>query len=474
VSVIDDLLAFDDRPELFEFRYAFGDLLVLPSLRWGLYSRAAEKAFGWQASHAEREPLGLGDRAGFWWRSAWDNPLRIDRRFPFVVFCSTAGAVLRDGRWFDRNNDYFVGERPDDTLVVDAAYRGRYRSPRAPRHLRRGGGLSLVAAARGRLSRPNGRDEAMLTRLFAFLRERFPVPLDEGAWQSLRVGLLGLARQLPHLHGLYARFFERARPRLVVFEDGSYGGVGHILHWARAADVVTAEFQHGLIAPAHLAYNYSAALAANRELGTYQPGHLLLYGDYWAEQVRSTSRKVAIGWPHFSRRAAEHRARRLPADPTLLVISQGTITAKLVAVADALAARFSDRRIVYRLHPGEVPFRERYARLEQRANVRISDSGDIYDCFAEAGAVVGHSSTALVEAAALGLPTFALDDESSRLLIPRGLCVPFRTIDEIAAVLAETPSAPDVAAARLARICAPAWQSNYNAFLDGLGDGPRW
>jgi hypothetical protein len=462
MTLIDELLAFDDHPELLSFRFSFRDLLVLPFIRWGLYSRATDAALGWQQNHAEREPRSLRDRAAFLLRTAWANPLRVDRTFDVVIFGSGIGAVVQqDGRWLDRINDYFAVEYPDRTLIIDSSYRGRYKWPRVPPHVRCGDGFPLWAAARSRLARPHADDEAMLARLIAFLKRDFPIPLDDDVYEQLRAGLSGLAGRLPPLYGLYQRFFARVRPKIIFVEDGSYAGSGYLTLWAREAGVATAEFQHGLIAPSHLAYNYGEALQRNRELATYLPEHVLLYGRYWVDQLRTPSHKVVIGWPHFVRRAAEHRARARGGD-TILVISQGTMTASLVELTEALTARLPGRPLIFRLHPGEVPFRERYTRLTKLPHVRISAEGDIYDCFAEAGVVVGHSSTALVEAAALGIPTFILDDEASRLLMPERLGERFASAEDLASALASAaPAAHDPEA-----FGAADWQANYRRFIE--------
>lgn len=463
MSVIDDLLAFDDQPELLDFRFEFGSTLALPAVRWNLCYLAANKVFGWQASHAEREPLRLRERADFWWRSLRENPLRVDRTFDLIIFGSSAGIALQEqGRWFDRINDYFAAEYPERTLVVDAAYRGRYKHPRFPPHVRCRDGFSLWAAARGRMKPPAAADQSMARRLIQFLRERFPVPLDDGVYERLSDELVGVARQLPHLHALYHRFFDRTRPKILFAEDGSYGGLGPVLAWARAAGIATAEFQHGLIAPSHLAYNYGDGLRRNSEFATYLPRSVLVYGDYWLDQLRTPSEKVVIGWPHFERRAAEHRARARAADPEVLIVSQGTMTGRLVALTEELARRFPRRRFAFRLHPGEVPFAERYASLSAHSNVRVSHGGDIYDCFAGASVVIGHSSTALVEAVGLGLPAFIVDDAGSRLLVPPGLGTFFVTADQLSDLLSRSDATPP----QPERFTSRDWRARFRAFVE--------
>jgi hypothetical protein len=463
VSVFDDLLAFDDLPELADFRFSSGGLLAFPFVRWGLYCAALAQALGEQPAHAPVERPARREQADFLLRAVVENPLRVDRTFDIALFASSAGTVLqRQERWFDRINDYFALEYPEQTLVVDAAYRGRYKRPRVPPHVRAGDALPLAAALLGRLARPNAGDEAMIARLGGFLRQRFPVELPEAAHEDARKVLLSVCAKLPFLHALYHRFFDRVRPKILLVEEGSYGAWGHLLSWARAAGIVTAEFQHGLVGPGHIAYNHGEARRRDDEFARQLPEHLLLYGQYWAEQVRTPSHKVVVGWPHLSRSVSNHRARPRPADPSILIVSQGHVTRRMVELTQALSVRLPGHRFVFRLHPGEAPFLERYAGLARFPNVRISDRGDIFDCFLDACAVVGHSSTALVEALALGLPTFVLDDASSRLIVPPRLGVRFSAVDELAAALFAPPR-PDPWSEGL---LAADWQRNYRAFVE--------
>ena len=86
----------------------------------------------------------------------------------------------------------------------------------------------------------------------------------------------------------------------------------------------------------------------------------------------------------------------------LLIISQGSVTDKLVSLTVELAAILPDDfRIVYKLHPGEVLFTERYSSLYNLPNVKVVTKGDLYQYIADSACVLGVYSTALYEAAGL-------------------------------------------------------------------------
>jgi hypothetical protein len=366
--------------------------------------------------------------------------------------------LKRDDRWFDRINDYFAMELPERTLVLDRAELGGYKTPRFPPHVRCFDTFEIRAGLEVRLARRRPRDEdlAAIERLLGFIRERFPVGLSGASLDQVRAQLVNWALRLPILHRMYARFFDEIRPRVIVMEDGSSGGFAHVCTWARAAGIATAEPQHGVIARSHLVYNVGDA-RNDEAFASSMPRYLLVYGEFWSAQVRTSSEPVAVGCPHFSETARSAR----PAADSVLVISQGTRTAAMVQLTAAIARRFPARRVVFRVHPGELSFPDRYASLGAIANVEISDRGDIYEQFHDAAVVVGHSSAALVEAAGVGLPVLVLDDEASRAFVPAGVGTWFKTADEVVSLVISPPSIstdPE-------RFFAGGWRERYRSFI---------
>jgi hypothetical protein len=458
VSIFEELRALDDVDEARTLRFSSSDLLLWPFVRWTALSAALDQIHGLQAPFATRRRT-VVQQAELVARSAFRGPLSVRRPFDIVIVASSGGLVLqREGKWFDRINDYFAMELPDRTLVLDSGIHGGYKTPRFPPHVRCFDTFDIRAGLSARLRRPDGSDLAAIERLLGFIREHFPVAPSSAELERIRAQLIHWAVRLPRLHGWYARFFDRVRPRVILVEDASHGAFAHVCTWARAAGIATAEPQHGVISRSHLAYNYGDAARADDTFASCLPRHLLLYGEFWRDQVRSPSEIVIAGCPHFSE-TARPAARSSPG--TVLTISQGICTEVMVRLTTAVARRFPDRRCVFRVHPGEVAFPERYRSLTEIANVEISERGDIYQQLRDAGVVIGHSSMALVEAAGVGLPVLVFDDETSRAHLPRDVGTRFHTVDELLLLVESPPpitSDPE-------RFFAAGWRERYRSFI---------
>jgi len=456
VSIFEELRALDDIDELRGPRFTSG-IPLWPLIRWFATSSALERVHGLQTPFATNRPRPVRELVAVVARALARSPLLVRRPFEIVIASNSGGLVMqREGRWFDRINDYFAGELPDRTLVLDTLLHGA-KQPRFVPHVRYIDAFDVLAGIGARLRRPRDVDLTAIDRVMATIRTRFPVPLDAAALASIRAQLASWAARLPFFHDLYRRFFDRVRPRVMLIQGASHGALAHVCTWAHAAGIVTAEPQHGVISRSHLAYNYGAGALADPDFARCLPEHLLVYGEFWAGEVRSASAIDVIGCPHFSETARPAR----PTGDDVLVVSQGICTDLMVRLATAIAARFPTRRCVFRLHPGELAFRERYASLAGIANVELSERGDIYEQLAAASVVVGYSSMALVEACGLGLPVLVYDDETTRAYLPRQVGTRFRSTDELLAhLVAPAPSEIDPKA-----FFAPDWRERYRAFV---------
>ncbi|NVB78325.1 MAG: hypothetical protein HOV81_08020 [Kofleriaceae bacterium] len=463
MSIFEALRALDDREEPRTLRFHQTDMLLWPFVRWFVFAEAQQQALAQQPAFATNHRASLRDRGELLLRSQLRGPLSVKRPFDIVAIESSVGQTLRrEGRWFDRISDYFVMELPERTLVLDRAHHGKYKRPRYPSHVRCWDTFDIRAGIRARISRPLDRDVASIDRLVSFVKTATPVTLSESVLAHTRELLLHWAVRLPLLRDPLARFFDLVRPKVLFIEDASYGAFAHVCRWARAAGIATAEFQHGVISRAHLAYNYGDR--GGRELADHLPQYLLVYGELWAQQVRTPSEAVVVGCPHFSEST---RAVRRESPGHVLTISQGICTDAMVRITRELAARHPTRRFVFRPHPGELAFRERYASLETIANVEVNTTGDLFEQLGRSALVIGHSSTALVEAAGMGAPVCVLDDEGSRSVLPAGLGTWFTSVDQVSSLL-DTPASPS---ASRTEFFADNWRENYQSFIARVAAG---
>src|SRR5262245_12996665 len=106
-----------------------------PFVRWLAFSAAQDRVLGLQPAFA---PVGrsLRKTAELVMRATLRRPLSAGA-FDVVIVGSSVGLTTRrDGRWFDRINDYFATALPERTLVLDMATRDGYKWPRFPPHVR--------------------------------------------------------------------------------------------------------------------------------------------------------------------------------------------------------------------------------------------------------------------------------------------------------------------------------------------------
>lgn len=471
-EVMEMLLGFEAELEVLEHALPGCGTLLWPLARMRVFDGAVLDALGSVDPLPGRASRGVPGLPLLRYAAhvARHDPLRQAGRFELLMFGSSVGvSVEREGKWLGRINDHFALEYDARTLVLDQSSGRSFRWPRVPRHVAAHDALALRALLLARLRRPSGRpagaDEAAIERFLQWLRARLPVrPLPE-TMASVGRALRGFAARARFSRDAYLRLFERTEARMLFLEDASFTTQAYISKWARDFGLRTAEFQHGTITPSVSAYRYLEPLRSHAEFACYLPEFLLTYGEFWSENTSTPSQLVTIGNPHFELKRAElaGRARAAQAGRTLVFISQADAAPDLVPIAAELSARLAPgERLVYRLHPSESARAAHYAALHGLPNVRISDSGDVYELLHDADAVIGSSSTALFEAAGLGRPVYVFANPAAELYVPRSFASWFSSAGELHALLSRT----QLAAIDPDHYFAPAWRPRFRAFVE--------
>ncbi|WP_405072168.1 hypothetical protein OG558_15020 [Kribbella sp. NBC_01510] len=207
---------------------------------------------------------------------------------------------------------------------------------------------------------------------------------------SVPVGAL-LAREVPkhlRLRALYRALLPRHRIKTVYVVVAYFHQ--HIVGAARDLGIRVVELQHGAISPFHLGYSYPG-----RPVVADQPDELWCFGSYWTNvaDLPADMKTAVVGAPFLP------TAR--PKEPHRVVfLSQGTIGAELLHVAESVAKEHPGLEVLYRLHPSE-----RASDYTIPAGVQLSTDGSTLDLLASATYQVGVSTTALFEGMALGCRT---------------------------------------------------------------------
>lgn len=189
---------------------------------------------------------------------------------------------------------------------------------------------------------------------------------------------------------------------------------------ARELGLPVFELQHGTVGTEHPGYQWSGALASVRDRMPV-PTHLLTFGELWrglllqrgfwrAEDV------FAVGCARMERYLDAARRRTRPDRPlTVLYLSQWPCRSAAAAFWDdalrASAARGIAFDLAIKLHPSERRQGAEYRAVAARhpARCRVLDAEEnAYELILGSDMVVSHSSTGLIESAALGVPTVSL------------------------------------------------------------------
>jgi len=195
---------------------------------------------------------------------------------------------------------------------------------------------------------------------------------------------------------LYKWFLKYKKPKMIIVEDGHYGGYSYLIKIAKELGITIAEYQHGYIGPSHPAYNYHENIF--KQVSPFLPEILLTHGEYWSNRVRVPAKKIVIGFPNLTQKLSQILPQNTP-KKRILFISGGTVYTQLYNLISSITNDLHTLglEIMLRPHPSEKPeIVERYGRLLNK-NVLI-DTQNLYESLSLTDIIVSMEvSTVLFE-----------------------------------------------------------------------------
>lgn len=311
---------------------------------------------------------------------------------------------------------------------------------------------------------PSAATVRTVERLVDRFAELIDAPMDDARLADAKASAMKLiSLQLP-MKDEIDRMLDHVQPRVVLFEDGSYGYRGAYIAQIRAQGALVAEPQHGWIGGAHVAYNYGAAYA-QPALARTLPEELLTFGDLWSESIRHPARLTSIGKPHLARRAAAAPRDR---DREVLIVSSVADPAEtdefVMQVRSSLPTDWSVR---FRPHPGERDMVGiRYPRIASSPDVELDLDPDVYDALSRARAVIGVASTVLFEAAAFGCQVLVRDTSFAEFIVGDTFGARLRSAEEAVSRLLSAATKDLMHGPTDSRLWADAPTNRFGAWLD--------
>jgi len=159
------------------------------------------------------------------------------------------------------------------------------------------------------------------------------------------------------------------------------------------------EPQHGYVGVNSHEYNYPREILDFSGAQKVFPDYFLTFGERWGRDISIPSRIIPVGNKYLEDYVKTNQPKKDDGS-NILVVSQGTVTERMVEIAKTVATAFPEKNIIFKLHPGEIPFKERYQELEGFTNIEIIGYENILPLIAKAKYIVGYNSTTLFEALA--------------------------------------------------------------------------
>lgn len=467
------LLQIEDDIALLDYRCADTGILLWPHLRTMFYRMAlADFLYGAPLTSGSGAVVPRSRIAAYIMRAVWSNAISHAMGKSVAEVClvtSSVGHQTREGRVFNRLSDYFAEQHQAPSVTVEEHFEWQWQSKRHNEQVLLHAPLQVLNSVGSRLVL-RSRHRATAREMVTFVSERGerligwrPGPQREAALINMAARkLAGMPQQMRS----YEALLRKIQPKIVLILGASFGPASTLIMAARASGIVSAEFQHGAIAPGHDGYNFAPSLCNCKTYQQSLPEHFLSYGKWWHGGINSPINMVAIGNPHRDQQIA-HSTKISAGGKNVLLLSDGIDFHLYLQLAREIAEPLGAMglRVMIRPHPIErSAIRSKYGtRIDE--TVGLDPHEDLYASLRSCHAVVSELSTGLFEAAGIARKLFVWDTPKARFCFPT---LPFAGFSSAEALiqLLKMDGAGELSLEMVEAFWASNWQVNYSAFLE--------
>jgi hypothetical protein len=331
------------------------------------------------------------------WGAILSNPFRLPGRYDVLVFESSRTAVIDNVRTCPYTHE--IAERlvrdGKRVLRLDPELGGVHDKSADPQR-RFLDATALESGLRFRVSRwrPGLTDLAFLREI----EEHFTVALS----RRIALGWL-LDPGIPRFRAAYVtyrRLLTRYQPE-EIYCVAAYGGLASLVAAAKDLGIRAIEVQHAVVSRYHLGYSYPGQPKAKARV--YLPDRFLAWNREWNE-ASALACQIELATPHWQPLADRYRAAAKQRG-LMVVLSQPTITRRLLNVLIDRRDELGAFQVMLKLHPAELQDEHVSDALRAFlavANYTLAPPGSIYDLLPGAEFQVGVYSTALCQGLELG------------------------------------------------------------------------
>lgn len=426
-NVFKELLVLDNEIIKKEFIIKEKDLMVWPLIRWEVLHYIRDKKLNLNIPQSGRTVLSLNS-IGYLYKTIKYAPHRLDKKYNFIFYNISARGRLNNKN-FNRYVDYYTSLHPK-ALVIDKSFNMDYYIPENKDNFATGEYGEVKAYLFYQIKRFISKKNSIIEKFIKFLKTKDIIG-EYFAEKVIKKFLYYYYFGIDYHRSYVLNVFKKLEPKIIFVHNAALGGRNSVpLKIAKENGIVTGEFQHGVISRSHMAYNYGDAIFKSETYKSYLPDFILTYGDYWNEQIRIPSKKITIGNPHFYEMIKKYNNIKEQKN-SILIVSQQTMTEKFFKIAKYLSDGFKNYKILLKLHPEQKYFDEKYKEISKYSNIKVTNSGDIYEYIAKYENIVACYSTTIFEALGFNKKLFILDNAISREYIPQNIGLRFKENDEL-------------------------------------------
>ena len=411
MTVLEKLIEFEEKHDVLKFRFQYKNLLLWPYIRSPLFTYIID----YEDHNVVTRPCKQSDNAIQ--KYIKHNTFQVSP-CEVIFVTDSIDLVEQDSKWSDRVAGAYiemVKERAGD-IVCD---HGGFSYPDIGRPYVTDNYINSLIEYDAKCSKASEKELVVIREFVAFLKNNLPFQLESGAFGFVYDYLENVIRQIPYCYKYYGRLIKKAKPKVVFWNCASYSEPA--IKVLNDLGVITAEFQHGYIGSNHQAYNFSKKIKECSEYALYLPKFFLSYGPFWTQGMRMVPEVIPIGNPIVSEKVEMFKHVTDENDNKNILLIESNYTQKYIeCLKEILSETSNDYKIYIKLHPSTLSNRRYYSELAENDRVTIVETGTVYEWFEKCKYIIGDTSTALYEAAAVGKTVYVIDSEASRKYIKEG------------------------------------------------------
>ncbi len=456
---LEKLLDIEKNEKILEYRFGFDDFLMWPLVRWQILSNSVNN----YEENPKKQTIKTKNLLKYSFNVILKYPYFI-KNIPIISFGTTLDNLLIDNCYFNRVHDYYNFIFPEDTIFFELPYNFTYKKPRAFKNTYYHDYIRIMPVIKSKFVK-NIDSESLneINAFIDFLKNNFAIRFDDSFYETIKNCLIKEEKRIKHRKKYFLRLIDKIQPKVLFLNCAHYGGESYIIKWAKERGIITAEFQHGVVSKMHPAYNYGEGILNSEEYKKYTPDYFLTYGEYWNNQINIPGKVYVVGNPHFHESIKRYKDIE-EEKGTILIVSQWTLTEEFVEIAKFLANNLKDKKIVFKMHPGEMKNYELIKSLESFQKIEVKKDGDIYELIAKSESIIACYSTTVFEALAFNKNIYVLDNEFSENYVPEEIGLRFKNNHELLNLIKNNDKKekkPDIEYYFNSR-----WKENYVEFVN--------